>query len=137
MAGAVSDTFAGKPVISRGFFLLIHGVEIDRLQQQRWETAVGNEMVYVLTHEREQRVRAGGFERPLPLLRVQSRNGEHPCLLNFYQEGGLATGCCCYRHFENNLENASFLIQYLMRDAQLDVDLGVVIRLRENLWTPR
>ena len=49
MAGSVSDAFAGRPVISRGFFLLIHGVEIDRLQQQRWETAVGNEVVYMLT----------------------------------------------------------------------------------------
>ena len=92
MAGSVSDAFAGRPVISRGFFLLIHGVEIDWLQQQRWETAVGNEVVYMLTHEREQCIRAGGFERPLPLLRAQSRDGEHPRLLNFYQEGGLATG---------------------------------------------
>ncbi len=137
MAGLVSDAFAGRPVISRGMFLLIHGVEIDWLQQQRWESAVGNEAIYVLTYEREQCVRAGGFERSLPLLRVESRNGEHPCLLNFYQEGGLATGCCCYGHFENNLENASLLIQHLMRDSQLDVDIGVVIRPRENLWTPR
>ena len=114
MAGSVSGAFAGRPVISRGFFLLIHSVEIDRLQQYRWKTAVGNEVVYMLTHEREQRVRAGGFERPFPLLRIQSRNGEHSCLLNFYQEVGLATGCCCYCHFQNNLENASFLIQDLM-----------------------
>ena len=137
MAGSVSNVFAGRPVISRGYFLLIHSVEIDRLQQQRWETAVGNEVVYVLTHEREQCVRAGGFERPFLMLRAQSRDGEYPRLLNFYKEGGLATGCCCYRNFENNLEDALLLIQYLMRDVQLDVDLGVVIRLRENLRIPR
>ena len=137
MAGSVSDTFAGRPVISRGFFLLIHGVEIDWLQQQRWESAVGNEAIYVLTYEREQCIRAGCFECPLLLLIVQTRDGEHPCLLNFYQEGGLTTGCCCYRHFENNLKNTALLIQYLMRNPKLDVDLGVVIRFREYLWTPR
>ena len=90
----------------------------------------------MLTHEREQCVWAGSFERPLLMLRAQSRDGEYPRLLNFYKEGGLGTGCCCYRHFKNNLENALLLIQYLMRDVQLDIDLGVVVRLRENLWTP-
>ena len=97
---------------------------------------MGNEVVYMLTYEREQCIRAGGFERPLPLLRTYSSDGEYPSLLNFYQEGGLAAGCCSHRHLENNLKNASLLIHYLMRDVKLDIDLGVVIRLREDLWTP-
>ena len=53
VAGSVSNAFASSAAVSRGYFLLIHSVEIDRLQKERWEATVSNEVVYMLTHERE------------------------------------------------------------------------------------
>src|SRR6185312_14064691 len=71
----------------------IQGVEVDRLQQQRREPAVQDQIGYDLTREREQYVRAIRGQHHRQVLLIEAREREHAGLVHFREvRGALVQG---------------------------------------------
>ena len=117
------------------FLLLVHRIEIHRAEQELGKTPLGDQASDGLAQNREQNVRARGFEHHLLHFWTTALDGEDSCLLYFCQKHRLLFVTCGDGRFQRDFVNVLFSIDNVLLCLKVNFRFRAVVFPGKSLGT--